>query len=140
MSALKSMKIRDTKFYHQTLRFLLDTIWQPCYNSTYPWHLHLAVWQGPPNAVVVYPLSPSELLLSEVLRADTDEGAGIGHFRLDATAFVKANVCHHLLVLHHLSHHVQLGGWVRLVSGVSHNYITMMPCIRVFSMLIKLDI
>ena len=140
MSALKSMKIKDTEFYHQTLGFLLETIWQPRYNSTYPWHLHLAVWQGPPNAVVVYPLSPSVLLLSNVLWADTDEGAGIRHFRLDATAFVKAHVCHHLLVLHHLSHHVQLGGRVRIVRGVSHNYITVMPCRRVFSMLIKLDI
>lgn len=74
--------------------------------DTYPWHLHLAVGQGPPDAVVVDPLPPPVFLLPEILRADTDQGACLGHFRLDATAFVKINVSHHLLVLDHLSHHV----------------------------------
>lgn len=99
--------------------------------DTYPWHLHLTVGQGPSDAVVVDPLPPSVLLLPEILRADTDQGAGIGHFRLDTTSFVKVDVRHHLLVLDHLSHHVQLSGWVGFICRVCHYYITVMLCVRV---------
>lgn len=107
--------------------------------DTYPWHLHLTVRQGPPDAVVVDPLSPPVLLLSEVLRADTDQGAGLGHFWLNATAFVKVDVCHHLLVLDHLSHHIQLSGWVGLICRVCHYYITVMSCVRVYLLLTEFD-